>query len=159
MIHRIFSLFAVLVLAGCVIIDADNASINSLSSSNITQAESSVRTVLSTQQDAWNRGDIDTFMEGYWVDDDLRFASGGTVTRGWQATIDRYKSRYQDRAAMGTLAFSNLDVQVLGPSAVIVHGGWALQRAADHPSGLFTLVFRRFGDDWLIVSDTTTSAG
>ena len=120
----------------------------------------SVEAVLLAQQDAWNRGDIDAFMEGYWKDERLRFASGGNITHGWQATIDRYKARYTDRAAMGTLEFSDLDVQALTASgAAIVHGRWALARAEDRPSGLYTLVFRNFGDEgWLIVSDTTTSA-
>ena len=118
-----------------------------------------VTAVLMAQQEAWNRGDIDAFMEGYWKSDALRFASGGDVTLGWQATIDRYKTRYTDKAAMGTLSFAELDVQVVSEDAAIVHGRWALERAADRPSGLYTLVFRNFGDDgWLIVSDTTTSA-
>ena len=159
MIQRIFSLFAVILLAGCVIIDADNASINSVSSADTVRAEAAVRLVLTEQQAAWNRGDIDAFMEGYWKSEDLRFASGGTVTRGWQGTIDRYKRRYQDREAMGILQFSDLEVEVVGSNAAIVHGGWVLTRAKDKPSGLFTLVFREFTDGWVIVSDTTTSAG
>lgn len=158
MIQRIFGLFAVVLLAGCVIIDADNASINAVSSSDKADAERAITQVLSTQMDAWNRGDIDEFMDGYWKSEELRFASGGAVTEGWQATIDRYKARYQDRAAMGTLEFSGLDVEVFDSRAAVVHGGWALERAADRPSGLFTLVFRNFGDGWVIVSDTTTSA-
>jgi len=128
-----------------------------------------VTAVLMAQQEAWNRGDIDAFMEGYWKSEQLRFGSGGDVTLGWQGTIDRYKARYTDRTAMGTLGFSDLDVQVLSDQAdldvqvlsdqaAIVHGRWALERATDRPSGLFTLVFRNFGDGWVIVSDTTTSA-
>ena len=117
-----------------------------------------IQSVLMAQQTAWNRGDIDAFMEGYWKHEALRFASGGNVTNGWQATIDRYKARYKDRAAMGMLAFSGLDIQVLSDNAAVVHGQWALVRAADRPSGLFTLVFRNFGSGWVIVSDTTTSA-
>jgi len=117
-----------------------------------------LQTVLTTQQSAWNRGDIDAFMEGYWKHEALRFASGGNVTNGWQATIDRYKARYTDRAAMGTLDFSGLDIEVLSQDAAVVHGRWVLERATDRPSGLFTLVFRNFGSGWVIVSDTTTSA-
>jgi len=118
-----------------------------------------VRAVLTAQQEAWNRGDIDAFMEGYWKSEQLRFASGGDVTLGWQATIDRYKARYTDRTAMGDLLFSDLEVQALSKTAAIVHGRWALQRASDRPSGLFTLVLRDIGGGWVIVSDTTTSAG
>lgn len=120
--------------------------------------EAAIRGLLERQALAWNRGDIDAFMEDYWKSDDLRFASGGTVIRGWQGTLDRYKRRYSDRAAMGELAFENLEVSVLSDDAAIVHGAWSLKREADRPSGLFTLVFRDFGDGWMITSDTTTSA-
>lgn len=117
-----------------------------------------IRSVLMQQQRAWNRGDIDAFMQGYWRSVDLRFASGGQVTRGWQQTSDRYHARYSDRAKMGTLNFNDLEIRLLAPDAAIVHGQWKLERAEDAPSGLFTLVFRKFGDDWRIISDTTTSA-
>ena len=120
--------------------------------------EDRIRTVLSAQQDAWNAGDIDGFMQGYWQSPELRFASGGNVTRGWQATRDRYHANYSDRSLMGTLSFENIETLVLSDDAAIVHGAWALQRASDRPSGLFTLIFREIDGDWKIVSDTTTSA-
>ncbi|MHA7898542.1 MAG: YybH family protein [Henriciella sp.] len=120
--------------------------------------EDRILNVLATQQTAWNAGDIEGFMQGYWQSPDLRFASGGSVTKGWQETLERYQTNYSDRSLMGTLSFDELYVTRLGDDAAIVHGAWALQRNADRPSGLFTLVFRKFGDDWKIVSDTTTSA-
>lgn len=120
--------------------------------------EDRIRGVLSAQQAAWNNGDIDGFMEGYWVSDDLRFASGGSVTRGWQATRDRYHTNYSNRSIMGELTFAGIEVNMLSDDAAIVHGAWALQRENDQPSGLFTLVFQEFDDGWKIVSDTTTSA-
>lgn len=118
----------------------------------------SITNVLMAQQDAWNAGDIDAFMAGYWQSPDLRFASGGSVTRGWQATRDRYHARYSDRSIMGTLSFDQLEVVELSDDAAIVHGAWLLTRENDAPSGLFTLVFRKIDGAWLIVSDTTTSA-
>lgn len=114
--------------------------------------------VLLAQQAAWNDGDIDGFMRGYWRSDRLRFASGGSVTMGWQATRDRYHARYNNRAIMGTLTFSGLEVDLLSADAAVVHGRWELQRDADQPSGLFTLVMKRVDGDWKVVSDTTTSA-
>lgn len=123
-----------------------------------TEGARDIQSVLTAQQTAWNLGDINAFMEGYWKHEALRFASGGSVTNGWQATIDRYKARYTDRAAMGMLEFSGLDIQVLSQDSAVVHGRWALARADDRPSGLFTLIFRDFGSGWVIVSDTTTSA-
>lgn len=114
--------------------------------------------ILMAQQTAWNSGDIDGFMKAYWQSPDLRFASGGSVTSGWQETRDRYHARYSNRALMGELSFGSLDVVVLSEDAAIVHGAWALTRERDRPSGLFTLVFRQINGEWKIVSDTTTSA-
>jgi len=123
-------------------------------------AESAIRAVLTTQTAAWNRGDVAGFMDGYWRSDSLRFASGGTVQRGWQTTLDRYRRSYPDRAAMGTLTFSDLDVDMIAPDVALVFGHWALARDAAHPpaSGLFTLNFRRFPAGWRIVSDHTSAA-
>ncbi|MEM6411792.1 MAG: DUF4440 domain-containing protein, partial [Pseudomonadota bacterium] len=112
---------------------------------------------LSDQADSWNRGDINSFMEGYWRSADLRFGSGNTVVKGWQSTLMRYQTRYPDGAAMGELSFRELDVELLSDDAAVVHGAWQLQREEDAPGGLFTLIFRDFGDGWVIVSDTTTS--
>ncbi len=117
-----------------------------------------IRAALQTQAAAWNRGDIPAFMATYWKSEKLRFASGGAITHGWQPTLERYLKRYPDKAAMGTLAFSDLEVTVLAPDAAIVFGRWELQRAQDKPWGLFTLVMRRLPDGWRIVSDHTSSA-
>ncbi len=116
-----------------------------------------VRGVLSRQVDAWNAGNIPEFMQGYSVSADTRFASGGSVTRGWLTVLKRYQSRYTDRKAMGQLTFSELEFTVLGPDSILVFGHWRLQREADHPGGLFTLVFRRMGNDWRIVHDHTSA--
>jgi len=117
-----------------------------------------IRTVLSAQAAAWNRGDVDGFMQAYVHTETLRFASGGTVTRGWQTTLDRYKKRYPDRAAMGTLQYTLIDVDILAPDAAVVFGQWELARERDRPRGLFTLVMRRTADGWRIAADHTSSA-
>ena len=114
--------------------------------------------VIQASQDAWNAGDIPGFMDAYHRGDDMRFASGGTVTFGWQATLDRYQARYTDRSIMGTLTFSDLDVTLLGPESALVFGKWELQRAEDRPHGLTSLVFRRIDGEWRIVHDHTSSA-
>ena len=120
--------------------------------------DAAIRSLLATQDAAWNAGDIDGFMHGYWVSPELRFASGGTVTRGYRQTLDRYKARYSDRALMGTLSFDELEVVPLASDAAVVHGRWLLTRESDAPSGLFTLVLRKIEGEWKIISDTTTSA-
>jgi len=118
---------------------------------------SEIRDLLASQAAAWNRGDLPGFMAAYENSERLRFASGGTITHGWQPTLDRYRQRYPDRAAMGTLAFTVLEVHVLAPEAAVVFGRWELTRAADRPWGLFTLVLQRTPAGWRIVSDHTSS--
>lgn len=120
--------------------------------------ETTIQDLLENQDAAWNAGDIEGFMDGYWVSPELRFASGGTVTRGYQETLQRYKDRYSNRDLMGQLSFSELEIVPLADDAAVVHGRWLLARENDAPSGLFTLVFRKFDGQWKIISDTTTSA-
>ena len=117
-----------------------------------------ITALLSTQSAAWNRGDIEGFMQAYAQTDDLRFASGGTVTLGWRATLDRYKLRYPDKTAMGTLAFSDLEVTGLAPDTALAFGRWKLTREKDAPHGLFTLTLRKTAAGWRIIHDHTSSA-
>lgn len=117
-----------------------------------------IEAVVQKQAEAWNRGDIDAFMDGYLRSSELRFASGGTVTRGFEPTLARYKARYNTPEAMGTLSFTELETVLLSEDAAVLHGRWQLTRDNDTPSGLFTLVFSRISGDWQIISDTTTSA-
>ena len=123
------------------------------------QTAAAVRAVLDAQQAAWNRGAIESFMDGYERAETTTFVSGDEITRGWQTVLDRYKQRYHSPEEMGTLSFSELDMKPLGALYVVADGRWKLTRAHDAPHGRFTLVFRRTGDDWRIVHDTTTSAG
>lgn len=122
-----------------------------------TPSERSIRAVLDAQITAWNAGNIEGFMQGYWQSDSLRFASGGTVKRGWKTTLERYQKSYPNQASMGTLSFSDLEYTILTPDAALVFGRWRLQREKDAPSGLFTLTFRKFGNTWKIIHDHTSS--
>jgi ketosteroid isomerase-like protein len=101
-----------------------------------------IRAVLNAQAAAWNRGDIDGYMAGYAQSDETMFV-GADVTRGWTKVRDRYKAKYDSRAKMGTLVFSDLDLRPLGSDDVIVTGAWKLTREADTPHGRFTLIFHR----------------
>ena len=114
--------------------------------------------VVHQQEDDWNAGDIDGFMSGYWKDETLRFSSGGDVTTGWLATLERYKARYPNKATMGVLEFDIQKVTAMGAYDALVNGHWKLIRDNDIPSGLFTLHMRKIEGDWVIVSDHTSSA-
>lgn len=117
-----------------------------------------IQSVLSAQQDAWNRGDIDAFMNGYARSASTVFVSGDEVTRGWETVRDRYRVKYSDRAKMGTLSFSDIEVTMLSPNAAVVLGRWRLKRANDEPHGRFTLLFKRLPEGWRIVHDHTSAA-
>jgi len=117
-----------------------------------------IRAVLDAQAAAWNRGDIEGYMNGYERADETTFISGDTVARGWQVVTDRYKKSYDTPEKMGTLAFSELEIKQLSEFYASATGRWQLTRAKDTPHGRFALLFRRTSAGWRIVQDTTTSA-
>jgi beta-aspartyl-peptidase (threonine type) len=121
--------------------------------------ESAIEHVLRTQQQAWNRHDLDAFMASYWNSPELTFFSGGTESKGSQAAMDRYRAKYSGPGKeMGTLEFSGLRIELLGADAAFVRGSWRLTMSdGKTPHGLFTLVFRKFPEGWKIVHDHTSS--
>lgn len=122
------------------------------------QLKEEVLNVVLESEAWWNDGSIEGYMGTYWNSPELRFASGGTVTFGWQNTLDGYLKRYPDRAAMGRLIFSDLDITILSHDSALVFGAWMLEREHDQPHGLFTLLLRQFDEGWRIVHDHTSSA-
>lgn len=123
-----------------------------------TKSTTAIRTVLDAQAAAWNRGDIEGYMDGYDRSPDTVFVSGDRVARGWQTVLDRYKKTYNSREKMGMLTFSDLEITILSKDAAIVLGRWHLQRSKDEPHGRFTLLFRKTKTGWKIVHDHTSSA-
>ncbi len=121
-----------------------------------SKQEVAIRKVMDDQAAAWNRGDIEGFMAGYWRSEKLTFISGNDVTRGWQQTLDSYKKGYNSKEKMGFLTFSDLEFTILSRDAAIVLGSWALKREKDNPHGKFTLTFRKFKEGWRIVMDHTS---
>jgi len=115
-----------------------------------------VESILRDQEDAWNRGNIDAFVEHYWKSEALTFSSGGKTTRGWTETLNRYRERYPTPEKMGRLRLSGLEITPLGDSAALVLGQWSLQRESEPLTGNFSLVIRKFDDRWLIVHDHTS---
>ena len=115
-----------------------------------------IKTMLTRQVERWNAGDIDGFMADYWKSEELTFSSGGTMRRGWDATMKRYKLRYPTPERMGRTIFSKLEVRPLGKSAAMVLGRWNLHREPDPIGGNFTLVLEKIGGKWLIIHDHTS---
>src|SRR5690242_9627464 len=127
-----------------------------------------IQSVIQAQQAAWNRGDLEGFMAGYWRSEKTVFVSGDEVTRGWQKVLDRYKAKYSDHAKMGTVTFSEIEITPLSGDSAIALGRWKLNRqhdpaspgsaATSSPHGQFTLIFRHFPDGWKIIHDHTSAA-
>ena len=129
------------------------------SQDRVTEDRQAIQNVLNAQVAAWNRGDLEQFMTGYWHSNKLTFFSGKDATSGWQATLDRYRKRYQaeGRDKMGTLSFSDLEIELLGSDSAFVRGRWKLITSKEPLGGLFTLVFKKMPEGWRIVHDHTSA--
>lgn len=113
--------------------------------------------VLEDQVRSWNEGDVQGYMEGYWRSEETTFVSGGTVLRGYDRVLERYKRSYATREAMGHLTFGDLSVRMLSGTTAMVAGFWRLKRRADAPGGRFTLILEKKPEGWRIVYDHTSS--
>jgi ketosteroid isomerase-like protein len=134
-----------------------------LHSSSLSNAQAdqkpvdAIKAIINAQRDAWNRGDIEGYMEGYDKSENTVFVSGDNVTRGWNTVLERYKKSYDSREKMGQLEFSDLEITVLSEDSAVVLGRWLLKRK-DEPHGRFTLIFRKTQSGWRIIHDHTSSA-
>lgn len=115
--------------------------------------EQQIRQSLAIQNDAWNKGDLETFMSTYWNSDSLMFIGKSGITYGWTKTLENYKKGYPDTAAMGKLRFDLLEFRRLSPDYYFVVGKWFLTRSIGNVGGHFTLLFRKIKGRWLIVAD------
>lgn len=156
--HALAVLLAVLLtVPGCVAI-VDQSGSEGGSGNTIEDDRRAILAVLEDQAEAWNRGDLEAFMDGYWESSDLTFTSGGRIQRGWQTTFDRYRATYGNApSTMGRLAFYDVEIHPMGDAAWVM-GRWALDRSPQDLEGVFTLVFRHIRGEWVIVHDHTSSS-
>jgi ketosteroid isomerase-like protein len=122
-----------------------------------TEDRAKITAVLTAQQAAWNRGDVDSFLVGYWESPELTFSGSTGVARGFEGVRTRYQKNYPDKAAMGELAFSDLEFHFLGPDAALVLGKWHLKRERGDVGGVFSLVWQRLPQGWKIIHDHTST--
>jgi len=115
--------------------------------------EQSIRTLLANQVEAWNRGDLDGFMQGYWNNDSLVFIGKNGFTYGWTSTLANYRKGYPDTAAMGKLHFDLMELKRISGKAYFVAGKWKLTRSIGNAGGAFSLLFRKIAGRWYIVAD------
>jgi len=119
--------------------------------------EAAIRDVFEKQTAAWNRGDTLAFMQYYWKSPETEFAGAGGINRGWDAVLARYRDRYPDAKAMGQLSFSDLEIKMLCPDVAYAMGEFHLVREEDHPSGVFTVIVKKFPEGWRIIHDHSTA--
>ena len=115
--------------------------------------EVSIRNILKSQTDEWNKGNLVSFMKGYWNNDSLLFVGKSGATYGYQKTLANYQKGYPDTAAMGKLDFNILQVRRLSPNYYFVLGKWHLKRSIGDLSGAYTLLFHKIKGEWVIVAD------
>ncbi len=115
--------------------------------------EEAIRAVLNAEQIAWNNGDIDAFMQGFWKSDSLQFMSARGINHGWQETMEGYKTRYPDLAAMGTLSYEILQVTPLSQVVFVVMGRYHLTRTIGNLDGVFTVIFKKIDGKWVAIYD------
>ncbi len=108
--------------------------------------------IMSTQEKAWNNADLEGFMQAYWKSDQLKFIGKSGIKYGWQLTLDNYKKSYPDKAAMGTLHFDVLQIEIVKDTAFVL-GKWQLSRVKDTLKGFYTLYWKRLDGQWNIIID------
>jgi hypothetical protein len=118
-------------------------------------AETKIREVLAQQQTAWNEGNLELFMEGYWKSDSLQFI-GSSIRYGWHQTLDNYKRNYSTHELMGQLQFDIWQIVPLAKDTYLLTGKYTLFRESDQPTGPFTLIFKKKNNEWVIVYDHTS---
>jgi ketosteroid isomerase-like protein len=111
-----------------------------------------ILSIMASQEKAWNKGDLEEFMQGYWQSEKLAFVGKSGIKHGWQTTLNNYKNTYPDRSAMGQLTFTILEVELTGDTAFVL-GKWHLRREKDEPNGHFTLYWKKIKGHWKIVID------
>ena len=140
-------------LAALLLVAILPISLSGQSAAKPKKNEAAIRAVLNAQMDAWNRGDLKGYMDGYDRSPATEFVGGNEITRGWQTVLERYQKKYDSREKMGALTYSDLEITILSKDAALVLGRWRLKRASDEPHGTFSLLFRRTKAGWRIVHD------
>ena len=112
-----------------------------------------IRQILSDQTKEWNKGNLETFMSGYWKNDSLLFVGKSGPKYGYNAALANYKKGYPDTATMGKLAFDIIKIQPISADTYFVLGKWMLKRTVGDVSGYYTLLFRKINNQWKIVVD------
>lgn len=148
----LYSLLITLLFTSCISVKAD---INSTAeeSTDYELAEASIRLVLEKQVTAWNKHDLEGFMDGYWKSDQLKFYGASGLTLGWDQTLANYKKRYPTKRESGTLNFVINDISIIEGNNYWVMGEYHLKREIGDAEGIFIIIFKQINGEWKIVAD------
>ena len=113
--------------------------------------EVAIRAVISAEQIAWNNGDIDAFMEGFWKSDSLQFISARGLSRGWEATRENYIKGFHERSSMGTVSYQILSLTPLAQNIFILTCKYEITQEVGKREGIFTAIFKKVNGKWLAV--------
>ena len=117
-----------------------------------------VTAVLKSQTEAWNRGDLDAFMQGYLNSPKTSYVSGGKKVTSYDALRENYQKKYGNNPeSMGKLTMSDLDITPLGRDHALCVGHWHLE-CANQPAlgGIYSLVFSKEHGKWKVIHDHTS---
>lgn len=115
--------------------------------------EIEIMKVVRLQEAAWNKGDIEGYMFGYWKSDSLKFIGSKGIQHGWEKTLANYKKSYPNKEAMGILSLEVISLKVFDGESAFMLGSWKLKREVGDLSGYFTLLWRNINDEWKVVID------
>ena len=148
----LYSLLITLLFTSCISVKAD---INSTAeeSTDYELAETGIRLVLEKQVTAWNKHDLEGFMDGYWKSDQLKFYGASGLTLGWDQTLANYKKRYPTKRESGTLNFVINDISIIEGNNYWVMGEYHLKREIGDAEGIFIIIFKQINGEWKIVAD------
>ncbi|MGC8749895.1 YybH family protein [Hydrotalea sp.] len=118
-----------------------------------TKATKAITEILQRQENAWNNGNLDDFMLGYWQNDSLQFIGKNGPVYGYKTTLKNYKNHYSTKAAMGHFTSTILQMKPLGKKFYYVTGKWQLDRTIGNVEGYYTLLFQKINGQWVIISD------
>jgi|TARA_B110000093_G_C12747177_1_gene316936 hypothetical protein len=116
---------------------------------NLTGMPAEISEIMQNQQNAWNSGDIEGFMIGYWDSEELLFI-GNSVNNGYETTLSNYKKSYPTREDMGSLEFTNLIWVPVSSDAGLLIGEWNL---IGINNGMYSLLWKKMEGEWLIIAD------
>lgn len=118
-----------------------------------TNDKKAILKLLEDQRQAWNKGDLKEYMQGYLQSDSLLFVGESGPTYGWKGTFEKYKKGYPDKKSMGFLTFNIKEIRLIGRDNAFVLGAWNLKREKDSPGGFFTLLLEKAKGRWKVIVD------